>query len=42
MPEAPGSGVERDEELLAAAQHAPRDLPAANPLRDDGSVAYAV
>ena len=42
VPEAPGLGVELDEELLAAAQHEPRDLPAANPLRDDGSVAYAV
>ena len=42
VPEAPGLGVELDEELLAAARHEPRDLPAANPLRDDGSVAYAV
>jgi galactonate dehydratase len=42
VPEAPGLGVELDPELLAAAAHQPRDLPAANPLRDDGSVAYAV
>ena len=42
VPEAPGLGVELDEELLAAAHHEPRDLPAANPLREDGSVAYAV
>ena len=42
VPEGPGLGVELDEELLAAAQHEPRDLPAAHPLREDGSVAYAV
>ncbi len=42
VPEAPGLGVELDPELLAAAVHEPGDLPAANPLRDDGSVAYAV
>jgi len=42
VPETPGLGVVLDEELLKSAQHEPRDLPAVNPLRTDGSVAYAV
>ena len=42
VPEAPGLGVNLDEKLLGLAVFEPRNLAAANPLRDDGSVAYAV
>ena len=42
VPEAPGLGVVLDEELLKTAKAEPKDLPASNPLRTDGSVAYAV
>jgi galactonate dehydratase len=42
VPEAPGLGVVLDEDLLKTAQSEPKDLPSSNPLRTDGSVAYAV
>ena len=42
VPEAPGIGVELDDDLAAKAIRERRDLAAGNPLRDDGSVAYAV
>ncbi len=42
VPEAPGLGVVLDEELLKTAKAEPKDLPSSNPLRTDGSVAYAV
>lgn len=41
LPEAPGLGVELDEELLSNATFAPMNQ-ASTPLRKDGSVAYAV
>ena len=41
VPDAPGIGVELDDQLLAEANFEPRDL-ANIPLRNDGSVAYAV
>ena len=40
VPEAPGIGVELDEDLLAAATHEVRDLSNAVPLKRDGSSAY--
>ena len=42
VPEAPGLGVVLDEDLLKTAKAEPKDLPSSNPLRTDGSVAYAV
>lgn len=42
IPEAPGLGVELDEDLLAKAERQPRNLPGIVPLRVDGSVAFAV
>lgn len=42
VPEAPGLGVELDDELLKHATHERRDLSSGIPLRNDGSVAYSV